>query len=180
MSGFVNYKKGELDSHPQVIKFASCLHMVGGSLRILPASSTTNTGRHDIAEIMLKVAFNTKNQLICYGGWSRICVLGCHIFCLFLRFFYWIVVVFCFMNCVLQITTYSEWLIDWIYVQIVVLLITWPIFGEWPTDFYSEKMCTIIHIFNKNVSWHHEWTIQKYLAALGSQDIERRQAKQHT
>jgi hypothetical protein len=32
-----------------------------------PASSTTKTGRHDIAEILLKVAFNTKiksNQII--------------------------------------------------------------------------------------------------------------------
>jgi hypothetical protein len=27
-----------------------------------PASSTTNTGRHDIAEILLKAALNTKNQ----------------------------------------------------------------------------------------------------------------------
>jgi hypothetical protein len=36
--------------------------MVGGSLRVLPASSTTKTGRHDIAEILLKVALNTKNQ----------------------------------------------------------------------------------------------------------------------
>ena len=27
------------------------------------ASSTTNTGRHDIAEILLKVALNTKNQI---------------------------------------------------------------------------------------------------------------------
>jgi hypothetical protein len=32
--------------------------MVGG-----PASSTTKTGRHDIAEILLKVALNTKNQI---------------------------------------------------------------------------------------------------------------------
>jgi hypothetical protein len=31
--GFVNYKKGALDS--QVIKYASCLPMVGGSLRVL-------------------------------------------------------------------------------------------------------------------------------------------------
>jgi hypothetical protein len=29
-----------------------------------PASSTTKTGRHDIAEILLKVALNTKNQKI--------------------------------------------------------------------------------------------------------------------
>jgi hypothetical protein len=27
-----------------------------------PASSTTKTGRHDIAEILLKVALNTNNQ----------------------------------------------------------------------------------------------------------------------
>jgi hypothetical protein len=27
-----------------------------------PASSTTKTGRHDITEILLKVALNTKNQ----------------------------------------------------------------------------------------------------------------------
>ena len=29
-------KKGELDSQPQVIKFISCLPMVGGSLRLPP------------------------------------------------------------------------------------------------------------------------------------------------
>jgi hypothetical protein len=29
-----------------------------------PASSTTKTGRHDIAEILLKVALNTKNQIL--------------------------------------------------------------------------------------------------------------------
>jgi hypothetical protein len=29
-----------------------------------PASSTTMTGRHDIAEILLKVSLNTKNQSI--------------------------------------------------------------------------------------------------------------------
>jgi hypothetical protein len=34
--------------------------MIGGS----PASSTTKTGRHDIAEILLKVALNTINQSI--------------------------------------------------------------------------------------------------------------------
>ena len=31
-----------------------------------PASSTTKTGRHDIAEILLKVALNTKNQSSIY------------------------------------------------------------------------------------------------------------------
>ena len=34
--GFVNYKKGSLDSKQQVIKFTSCLPMVGGSLRLTP------------------------------------------------------------------------------------------------------------------------------------------------
>jgi hypothetical protein len=34
--------------------------MIGGS----PASSTTKTGCHDITEILLKVALNTKNQSI--------------------------------------------------------------------------------------------------------------------
>ena len=33
--GFVNYKKGALDSQPQVIKLTSCLPMVSGSLRVL-------------------------------------------------------------------------------------------------------------------------------------------------
>ena len=30
----------------------------------IPASSTAKAGRHDIAEILLKVALNTKNQII--------------------------------------------------------------------------------------------------------------------
>jgi len=34
-TGFVNYNKGALDSQLQVIKFTSCLPMVGGSLRAL-------------------------------------------------------------------------------------------------------------------------------------------------
>ena len=50
------------DSQPQVIKFTSCLSMVGGSLGI-PSSSSTKTGRHDIAEILLKMALNTINKI---------------------------------------------------------------------------------------------------------------------
>jgi hypothetical protein len=34
-SGFVNYKKCALDLQSQVIKFTSCLSMVGGSLQVL-------------------------------------------------------------------------------------------------------------------------------------------------
>jgi hypothetical protein len=62
--GFVNYKKGALDSQPHAIKFTSCLPKVGAWFSPgTPASSTTKTGRHDITEILLKVALNTKIQI---------------------------------------------------------------------------------------------------------------------
>jgi hypothetical protein len=54
---FVNYKKGALDSQP--IKLTLLAHGRWFS----PASSTTKTGRHDIAEILLKVALNTINLI---------------------------------------------------------------------------------------------------------------------
>jgi hypothetical protein len=57
--GFVNNKNGALDPQPQVIKFTSCLVMVGGYLRLL---APLKTGRYDIPEILLKVALNTINQ----------------------------------------------------------------------------------------------------------------------
>jgi hypothetical protein len=63
VSGFVNYKKG-------------CTRLAAASDRVYqllvhgrwfspgtPASSTTKTGHHDIAEILLKVVLNIKNQL---------------------------------------------------------------------------------------------------------------------
>ena len=63
MVGFVNYKKG-------------CTRLTAASDKVYqllahgrwfslgtPASSTTKTGHHDIAEILLKVAFNTINQI---------------------------------------------------------------------------------------------------------------------
>ena len=46
-----------------VIKFVSNLRQVGGFLRYSD-SSTNKTDRHDITEILLKVALNTINQLI--------------------------------------------------------------------------------------------------------------------
>jgi hypothetical protein len=36
--------------------------MVGGSLFVTPVSSTTKTGRHDIVEILLKVALSTQKS----------------------------------------------------------------------------------------------------------------------
>jgi hypothetical protein len=49
-----------------------------------PASSTTKTGRHDIAEILLKVALNTKNQKsLIFGGVTltsnNILFRSCHV-----------------------------------------------------------------------------------------------------
>jgi len=62
-SGFVNYKKG-------------CIRLASASDKVyqllvhgrwfspgVPSSSTTKTDRHDIAEILLKVALITKNQI---------------------------------------------------------------------------------------------------------------------
>ena len=62
--GFVNYKKG-------------CTRLAAASDQVYqllangqwfspgnPSSSTTKTGRHDIAEILLKVALNTINQYL--------------------------------------------------------------------------------------------------------------------
>jgi hypothetical protein len=67
--GFVNYKKGALDAQPQVIKFTSCLPMVGGSLLPLPP---LKLGRHDIAEILLKVMLNTKINQMNYNNGTDI------------------------------------------------------------------------------------------------------------
>ena len=46
------------DSQRQVIKLTSCSPMVGGSFRLLPPLKLVS---NDIAEILLKVALNTKN-----------------------------------------------------------------------------------------------------------------------
>ena len=51
---FCKLQKGALDS--QVIKFTSCLPMVGVSLRNSDFFHHWNDRRHDIAEILLKVA----------------------------------------------------------------------------------------------------------------------------
>jgi hypothetical protein len=55
-------KKGELDSQPQMIVY----QLLARGRRFSPgtsASSTTKTGRHDIAEILLKVPLYTINQI---------------------------------------------------------------------------------------------------------------------
>jgi hypothetical protein len=57
-------QKGALDSQPQVIKVDQLLAHGRWFSPGTPAYSTTKTGRHDLAEILLKVALNTKNQSI--------------------------------------------------------------------------------------------------------------------
>jgi hypothetical protein len=57
--GFVNYKKGCI----RLAAASDTVYQLLAHGRLFsPASSITNTGRHDIAEILLKVALNTKNQ----------------------------------------------------------------------------------------------------------------------
>jgi hypothetical protein len=61
--GFVNYKKG--CTRLTVASDKAYQLLVHGRWFSpgAPASSTTKTGRHDIAEILLKVALNTKIQI---------------------------------------------------------------------------------------------------------------------
>ena len=61
--GFINYKKGALDSQPQVIEFTSCLPMVGWFSPGTPVSSTTKVGRHDITEILLNVGLRHQKSI---------------------------------------------------------------------------------------------------------------------
>jgi hypothetical protein len=68
--GFVNYKKGVLDSKPQVIKFTSYLAHVRWFSPGTPASSTTKTGRYDIAEILLKMALMHEYTITLYDYWT--------------------------------------------------------------------------------------------------------------
>jgi hypothetical protein len=50
------------------------------------ASSTSKTGRHDIAEILLKVALNTKNQSI-KDAWQDLVVVSSILTTVYLMFF---------------------------------------------------------------------------------------------
>jgi hypothetical protein len=61
--GFVNYKTGCTRLAPASDKVYQLLAHGRWFSPGTPASSTIKTGRHDIAEILLKVALNTKNQI---------------------------------------------------------------------------------------------------------------------
>jgi hypothetical protein len=61
--GFVNYKKGCTRLATASDKVCQLLAHGRWFSPGTTSSSITNTGRHDIAEILLKVALNTKNQI---------------------------------------------------------------------------------------------------------------------
>jgi hypothetical protein len=63
LPGFVNYKKGCTRLAAASDKVYHLLAHGGWFSPGTLASSTTKTGRHNIAEILLKVALNTKNQI---------------------------------------------------------------------------------------------------------------------
>jgi hypothetical protein len=59
-----NIIRSVLASQPQVIKFTRCQVAYGRWFSPgTPASSTTKTGRHDIAEILLKAALKYKKSI---------------------------------------------------------------------------------------------------------------------
>jgi hypothetical protein len=60
---FVNYKKGCTQLATANDKVYQLLAHGQWFSSGTPASSTTKTGHHDIAEILLKVALSTKNQI---------------------------------------------------------------------------------------------------------------------
>jgi len=62
LAGFVNYKKGCTRLAATSDKVYQLLAHGRWFSPGTPASSTTKTGRHDIAEILLKVVLNTINQ----------------------------------------------------------------------------------------------------------------------
>ena len=63
MPGFVNYKKGCTQLAAASDKVYQLLAQGRWFSPGTPASSTTKTGCHDVAEILLKVALNTKIQI---------------------------------------------------------------------------------------------------------------------
>jgi hypothetical protein len=60
---FVNYKKGYTRLAAASDKVYQLLAHSWWFSKGTLATSTTKTGRHDVAEILLKVALSTKNQI---------------------------------------------------------------------------------------------------------------------
>jgi hypothetical protein len=76
---FLHFRREDSIQH-YVIKFVSDLWQVSGFLRILPFVSTSKTYRHDITEIMLKVALSTINLTPCVNSTYKMKVLYYYFF----------------------------------------------------------------------------------------------------
>ena len=61
-----------------MIKFVSDLWQVGGFSMGTPVSSTNKTDRHEITEILLKVALNTLNHNLAYTLYSAVYTYTLH------------------------------------------------------------------------------------------------------
>ena len=70
--GFLNYKKGCTRLAVAIDKVYQLLAHGRWFSAGTPASSTTKTGRNDIAEILLKVALNTINQIKSFLLWFKL------------------------------------------------------------------------------------------------------------
>jgi hypothetical protein len=81
--GFVNYKTGALDSQAQVDQLLAHGRWFSPGT---PTSSTTKTRRHDIAEILLNVALNTKNHIKS---------INLTFICFIYFYYYFFIVLFC-------------------------------------------------------------------------------------
>ena len=73
MPGFVYYKKGCFRLTATSDKVYQLLAHGWWFSPGTPTSSTTKTGRHDIAEILLKVALNTKIQILFWTQSEDVC-----------------------------------------------------------------------------------------------------------
>jgi hypothetical protein len=118
------------------IKFVSDLWQVGGFFLDTPVSSTNNTERRDIAEILLKVTLNTitlSTNIIINGSWNSIssCLTD---FLEFITFQYSLV------SFVLRLLAISLWCcIFQILIQYVLCIIVLPyqLHRERPEDCFS-------------------------------------------
>ena len=80
-------KKGALDSQPQVIKFTSCLPMVGGSLRELRLLPPLKLVAKIYARVGILLTFRKHLYVPNHeSDWLCICALGISILSQFLRF----------------------------------------------------------------------------------------------
>jgi hypothetical protein len=81
MPGFVNYKKGLTRLAAASDKVDQLLAHGRWFSPGTPASNTTKIGRHDIAEILLQVALNTKNQSINFLFYYKIVTIFYMFYC---------------------------------------------------------------------------------------------------